>query len=535
MPTRETSWFLRAIVAVTLVAAASGPAFAQVKTASGLVEGTTDQATGVRTFLGIPFAAPPVGDLRWKEPQPVRPWDGVRQATSFAHRCMQGPIFGDMIFRDEPAEDCLYLNVWTPATSADAHLPVMVWIYGGGFQAGSTSEPRQDGSHLAQKGVVVVSLNYRLGVFGFMAHPELTAESPHHASGNYGLLDQVAALAWVKQNIAAFGGDPAKVTIFGESAGSFSVSALMASPVAKGLFAQAIGESGAFFTAGSQTLAPKDLATSERQGEKFAQAMGVPSLADLRAKPADEVLQAALKMQPWFSPNVDGYFMPADAYTIFAKGQQNDVPLLAGWNADEIRAAVTLAKQKPTPESFAAQVKQRFGEHADAILKAYPASNDQEALESAAALGSDMFIGYSTWKWVEMQNRTGHRPVHVYSFDRKVPVPPDNKVNGAPATSADIGARHAGEIEYVFGTLDSVPHVTWEPQDWSLSNLMMTYWSNFAKSGDPSGSGVPAWPAYAAPEYEVMHLDGDHSAATKDTRGPRYEAIDAMTETLRGK
>jgi para-nitrobenzyl esterase len=534
MSKRVSSWVLSWLMAMTLVLATAGAVAAQVRTATGLVEGTTDQATGVRSFLGIPFAAPPVGDLRWKAPAPPQPWDGTRQTTAFGHRCMQGPIFGDMIFRDEVSEDCLYLNVWTPARSADERLPVMVWIYGGGFQAGSASEPRQDGGHLAQKDVVVVSFNYRLGVFGFFAHPELTAESPHKASGNYGLLDQVAALQWVQKNIAAFGGNPNNVTIFGESAGSFSVSALMASPLAKGLFAKAIGESGAFFTAGPQTLAPKGLAASEQAGATFAQSMGAASLADLRSKPGDAVLQAALKGS-WFSPNVDGYMLPADAFTIFSAGKQNDVPLLAGWNADEVRGSVTLGKEKTTAESFAAQVKKRFSEDADAILEAYPASSDGQAIESAASLASDLFIGYSTWKWVEMQKATGHSPVYVYSFDRKIPIPPDTKVNGVTATSSDIGARHAGEIEYVFGTLDSVPKVTWQPEDRRLSDLMMTCWTNFARSGDPSSAGVPKWPAYAADQYQVMHLDGERSAAMPDARRPRYAVLDAMTEKLRGK
>ena len=449
---RVSSWVLCGLMAVTVIPATAGALAAQVRTAAGLVEGATDQTTGVRSFLGVPFAAPPVGDLRWRPPQPPAAWEGVRKATSFGPRCMQAPIFGDMIFRDEVSEDCLYLNVWTPARSADDRLPVMVWIYGGGFQAGSASEPRQDGSHMAQKGVVVVSFNYRLGIFGFFAHPELTAESPHKASGNYGLLDQVAALEWVRKNIAAFGGDPGNVTIFGESAGSFSVSALMASPLAKGLFEKAIGESGAFFTAGSQTLAPKDLAASEAAGEKFAQSAGAASLAELRAKPADAVLQAAIKGQ-WFSPNVDGYMLPTDAYAIFSAGRQNDVPLLAGWNADEVRGSVTLAKEKTTAASFSAKVKQRFGEDASAILEAYPASTDAQALESAASLASDLFIGYSTWKWVEMQKATGHSPVFVYSFDRKIPIPPDTKVErcrgdrrrhrGPPRRRDRVRLRHA--------------------------------------------------------------------------------------------
>jgi para-nitrobenzyl esterase len=469
------------------------------------------------------------GDRRWQAPQPVAPWQGVRKADAFGARCMQGRVFGDMVFRDEASEDCLYLNVWTPAKSAADRLPVMVWVYGGGFQTGSASEPRQDGERLAQKGVVVVSMNYRLGVFGFLSHPELTKESPHHASGNYGLLDQAAALTWVQQNVAAFGGDPKNVTIFGESAGSFSVSALMASPLSKGIVHRVIGESGAFFPGPQAGLPALPLAESEKAGAAFATSLGASSIAALRAKSADEVLKAITGPMTFrFSPNVDGYFMPAPAPSLFAAGKQAQVPLLAGWNADEVRASVVLGPQKPTAESFVAQTKTRFADHADALLKAYPASTDAEAVESAAALAGDLFIGYSTWKWLEVHAQTGGAPVYRYSFDRKIPIAPDTKVNGVVATSADIGARHAGEIEYVFGALESAPGVVWTPEDRALSDAIMTYWSNFARTGDPNGPGVPKWPTYAkGAGYPVIHLDAATTVSPDRQRG-RYELLDAI-------
>ena len=489
---------------------------------------------GCGSTRGIPFAAAPVGELRWQAPRPVAPWQGVRKATAFGNRCMQAPIFSDMIFRDEVSEDCLYLNVWTPAKAGTERLPVMVWIYGGGFQAGSASEPRQDGEKLAGKGVVVVSFNYRLGVFGFFAHPELTKESGHDASGNYGLLDQVAALQWVKKNIAAFGGDPGKVTIFGESAGSFAVSALMASPLSQGLFHRAIGESGAFFNSGSGALAPKTLAASEASGVTFAESLGATSLAALREKPSADVLQAANKGPGrWFSPMIDGYVLPRDVLAIYAEGKQSHVPLLAGWNADEVRSGVVLAKEKPTAASFVERTRKQFGTDADAILTAYPAGSDEEALESAASLGSDLFIAYATWKWIEMQRQTGGSPVYRYRFDRKVPIAPDTKVNGFAATAHDIGARHAGEIEYVFGALDSVPHVTWEEADRKLSDLMMSYWSNFARSANPNGAGLPKWPGYdEGTGDQVMHLDVQSQARPAADRA-RYEALDAITAKSR--
>ena len=514
------------------IAIMAAPVFAQVKTDAGVVEGTTNPA-GVRAFLGVPYAAPPVGALRWQAPQPVAPWTGVKQAATFGARCMQGSIFGDMVFRDQMSEDCLYLNVWAPASAAK--LPVMVWIYGGGFQAGSASEPPQDGSKLATKGVVVVSMNYRLGVFGFLAHPDLTKEASSHASGNYGLLDQIAALQWVKKNIAAFGGDPDNVTIFGESAGSFSVSALMASPLTKGLFQKAIGESGAYLAGPSGPLAPKRLSAAEAQGQKLGQALGAESIAALRAKSADDVLKATLAGGPgsWFSPGIDGYVLPDDPYTIFTGGQQQHVPLLAGWNLGEGRAGVTLAKEKVTAETFTKQTRERFKDAADAVLKVYPATNDAEAVESAAALAGDTFIGYGTWKWLDVHLATGDSPVYRYSFDRDRPIAPDTKVNGITATAKDIGARHAGEIEYVFGALSADAKAAWEPIDTTISEQMMGYWTNFAKTGTPNGPGLVEWPAYRASDgYQVMHI-GPTSKASADASRPRYVVLDQLAQHAR--
>jgi para-nitrobenzyl esterase len=402
----------------------------------------------------------------------------------------------------------------------------MVWIHGGGFQAGSASEPRQDGGRLARKGVVVVGVNYRLGVFGFFAHPALTKESGRGASGNYGLMDQVAALQWVRDNIAGFGGDPGNVTIFGESAGSFAVSALMASPLARDLFQRAIGESGAYL--GRHALEPETLAASEKNGTKFAASIGATSLAALRAKPGEEVLQAAVKFQPWFAPTIDKHVLPKDPNAIYAAGEQAPVPLLAGSNADEVRAGVVLGKERPTAKTFTEQVRTRYGAAADALLKVYPAGSDDEALESAAALAGDTFLAYATWKWTDVHGWTAAAPVYRYSFDRKIPVAPDTKVEGKPATAADVGARHAGEIEYVFGALDSQPKVPWEAADRQLSDLMMSYWSNFARAGDPNGSGLPKWPRYEGKNsYAVMHLDVT-SASRPDALRKRYEALDAV-------
>ena len=530
---RGTGWqspvaFVMMAVAVGGVVGGRGAGLTAARTASGMVEGMAGADGRIGIFRGIPYAAAPVGALRWQPPQPAASWQGARKAVAFGPRCMQANLYSDMIFRDEPSEDCLYLNVWTPATSASDRRPVMVWIHGGGFQAGSSSEPRQDGERLATKGVVVVSMNYRMGAFGFLAHPALTKESNPHASGNYGLLDVVAALRWVKQNIAAFGGDPSAVTIFGESAGSFAVSALMAAPAAQGLFHRAIGESGAYFTVGEESLVLQSHEESEARGLALARTLNADSASALRAASAADVLKAAGTFSDvYFSPNVDGNLLTTDVAATFAAGRQSHVPLLAGWNADEVRAGVVLAKKKQNAKSFADQLHMRFATAADSILKVYPAGSDAEALESAASLASDLFMGYPTWKWIETHAATSKAAVYRYSFDRKIPVAPDEQVDGVPATSADIGARHAGDIEYVFGMLTvALPRVAWTADDERLSDQMMSYWSNFAKTGDPNATGLPTWPRYQASDRQVQHLDVT-VRSSDDTARPRLLALDA--------
>lgn len=489
-----------------------------VRTASGTVRGKTSDDGQVRIFEGIPYAAPPVGPLRWRPPQPVRPWKGVRDATKFGARCMQGNVYGDMGFRDDgPSEDCLYLNVWTPAKDARANLPVMVWIYGGGFAAGASSEPRQDGTILAKKGVVVVSMNYRLGIFGFFAYPALAKESSHNASGNYGLMDQAAALEWVQRNIAAFGGNPHQVTIFGESAGSFSVSGLMASPLAHGLFERAIGESGAFLGKGPAT---KSLADSEADGEKFAESIGANSLQALRAVPASQLLNDVMKDNPFrFWPNVDGYYFPEDPHAIYAAGKQAHVPLLAGWNRDEGNYQMFFHKTDPTVPNYVAGAHLMFDDNAAEFLKLYPATTEEEAKRSAGDIAGDQFIAFGTWKWIEMQRTTGESTVYRYEFDDAPP---------QPAGQPSQGAYHSSEIEFVFEALPS-KNLPWRPEDEKLSDLMSTYWTNFAKTGDPNGSGLPYWPVYTPPEFHVMHLSFQ-PAAKPDAHRVRYQFLDKLKE-----
>jgi para-nitrobenzyl esterase len=521
----------RVATAVALAALTMPPlvsAQSPVKTDAGLVSGKDSPVAGVRAYLGIPYAADAGGANRWKAPQPAPKWNGVKAATEFGLPCIQPKVFGDIDFGERISEDCLSLNVWTDATSPTAKLPVMVWIHGGGFVAGGSSEARQDGSRLAAKGVVVVSMNYRLGLMGFFAHPELSKEAPYKASGNYGFLDQIAALQWVQKNVAAFGGDPGNVTIFGESAGSFAVSMLMASPLAKGLFHKAIGESGAGFPAGPQPpLGGASLASAEAEGQKFGASLNAPTLEALRAKTIKELLGTP----PFrFSPIVDGYAMPTPVAEVFAKGQQHKVPLLAGWNEDEIRSSVTLRPGKPTAESHKADITKRFGASADAFLKAYAAATDADAVDAAAALASDAFISYGTWKWLEVHRATSGQKVYRYRFDRDIPIEAGRMQNGAAVTAKDIGARHAGEIEYVFGQLDTVKDVTWAPEDRTLSNAIMEFWSSFAKTGTPKAAGQPAWPAFDKPGAGVMLL-GDTIRVAPEAHRDRYEAFDAYVKS----
>jgi len=517
----------------------------QVTVDSGRLKGAYNSDHSVLIFKGVPFAAPPVGNLRWRAPQPAKKWDGVRAADKFGPACLQTDVFGDILqfMRDaQPGEDCLNLTIWLPAsTKANSKLPVFLWYYGGGFVAGGNSEKRYDGEALAKKGIMVVEPNYRLGVFGFLSHPELTAESGRHSSGNYGLLDQVAALEWVVKNIAVFGGDPHNITVGGESAGSLSVSALMASPLSRNLFQKAIGESGAFFpaspTAGMQL---RPVSVTEQTGLKFAEAVGAKSLAELRAKPADELLQAAAAKFGngfAFGPNADGYYLPADAVSIYSKGEQGKVPLLAGWNADEGKAQVLLSPQKTTAASFKAMAEKRFGAAAAEFLKLYPASNDDEAIVSAETLSGDDFIAFSTWKWMDLHSKSG-APVYQYRFEQVPKAKPGEKIGTLAAEEA--GARHACEIEYVFETLQLAHEDTpWARDDFKISEAMATYWSNFVKTGDPNrvaraGKPLPNWPSYrggassdpSSDAYWVMHLSGKKLGAAPDNTRPRYLFLD---------
>jgi para-nitrobenzyl esterase len=498
----------------------------RVKIANGILEATAPPDSGVRSFKGIPFAQPPVGDLRWREPLPLKNWKGVRNADKFGPRCMQRTsATADYWFRsDGMSEDCLYLNVWTPARSDRERLPVLVYIFGGGFQNGDGSEPRYDGGNMARRGMVAVTVNYRTNIFGFFSHPELTKESPHHASGNYGLLDQVAALQWVQRNIQAFGGDPKRVTIAGESAGSISVSALMASPLSRELIAGAIGESGAMLS----SLPARPLAEAEQQGVQFATAAGASSLAALRAMTAEQIQDNAAKNPGIrFSTDLDGYFLPKPLAEIYAAREQAKVPLLAGSNSEEQGARGVLGTNEPTPENFANAVQKLYGENAAGILKAYAPSTPEEVIEAATDLASARFIAYGTWKWAVLQAKTG-APVYRYFYAHPRPRFLPAAARGGDAPAAPRGAVHSAEIQYVMGNLALDPRYAWTPEDHKLSELASAYFANFIKKGNPNGSSLPKWPVYTSEtHFQLMRLDLD-SHPEAEPHLNRYLALDAV-------
>ncbi|HKS95810.1 MAG TPA: carboxylesterase family protein [Terriglobia bacterium] len=507
----------RWIGAVVLSAAGllATAADAQVVTAvvtGGRVQGVV--ANGIAAYKGIPFAAPPTGENRWRAPQPVISWTGTKRADAFAPACVQDIAFAVRL--GAPAavgEDCLYLNVWTPAKTPGDMLPVMVWIYGGAFVGGGTNWPLYDGTHFAEQGVILVSVAYRVGAFGFLAHAELSRESGH-GSGNYGLEDQLAALRWVRDNIAQFGGDPHRVTIFGESAGGISVSMLAASPRAKGLFQGAISESGGSLAPPRTTPqgnggAPT-LKLAEANGARLLEALGANDIKSARALPADKVLAAAAKVPRGFWPTVDGYVIMGDQYVLYEAGRFNDTPVLIGTNSDE---GAAFTPPKVTPASYEKQIRDAYGEKADLILSVNPHATDAEAHTAAKNNFRDSVFAWSTWAWASLQSRKGRSKAYLYYFDHRTPASP-------------AGSSHATEIGFVFGNLSN-PVAPPGEADKALSALMSAYWVNFAKRGDPNGPGLPAWPAFSDAAPQVMHFDTSSSAREGVPNAQQLKALDA--------
>jgi para-nitrobenzyl esterase len=460
---------------------------ATVKVAEGWIQGAYEN--GLTVYKGIPFAAPPVGELRWRAPQPAPKRDTVLQALKFAPGPVQGgnPPSGK-------SEDCLYLNIWSPAKSATDKLPVLVWIYGGGFNFGATSEATYSGEKLAKKGVVLVSIAYRVGQLGFLSHPGLSAENPNHVSGNYGLLDMIAGLEWIQKNIAAFGGNPGKVTIFGESAGGIAVSMLCASPLAKGLFHGAISQSGGSFGPPRITTYPgenlKTLHDAEAAGEVYAKNAGYTSIADLRKLDADKL--PPVRGLAW--PIIDGYVIPDDQYKLYEAVKYNKVPILVGYNSDE---GASFAPPK-TIQDYATGVNSRYGKFAEALLKAYPAGAESVS-KTARDLARDAAFGWHTWSWARLQSASGKAKVFYYYFDQHPDYP-------AGSPKAGYGSPHGQEVAYVFEHLDKQNPQTTDT-DLAISDAMGTYWTNFAKYGNPNGKGMPQWPAFSQAKPVVMYFN----------------------------
>jgi para-nitrobenzyl esterase len=493
--------------------------FAQASTVrieSGKIQGSTIE--GLSVYKGVPFAAPPIGHLRWQEPQPAVAWAGVRAADAFAPACMQRDVSMPGETPPPVSEDCLYLNIWAPRTSR-MPLPVLVWIYGGGYSSGSASMPLYQGDKLARKGVIVITIAYRLGAFGYLAHPELTRESPHHSSGNYGLMDQIAALQWVHRNIKAFGGDPDRVTVGGQSAGAMSVSMLLASPRAKGLFRGAIAESGGLFE--PTQLAPSYLlANAERDGEHFASAVGAGSIDALRQMPADKLLGS--EAGAITHPVLESYNLPASPYEAFVSRHQNDVPVLIGSNAEEARALVNVAGVKAS--SYDSDITSAFGRLPPPLLNAYAHSTDAEARQARLDFERDLRFGWDMWAWARLQAAFSRNPVYYYYFQQKPPFPAGSIYGG-------WGASHYAELWYVFDHLDQSPW-RWTPADRTLSAAMSTYWTNFVKMGNPNGPGLPPWPPFTRGSAVVLHL-GDPIAIGNVSNLDGLKVFDAVYDSAR--
>lgn len=476
-------------VLIGLLFACSGALAIPTQTDCGMVQGV--QEDDILVYRGIPFAAPPLGELRWRAPEPVASWSGIRQADRFSSACMQTGSYPPDAPVEPTSEDCLYLNIWTPVERNGGSLPVMVWIYGGGLENGSGSTPLYAGDRLAKKGVVVVTFNYRLGVFGFLAHPDLSRESAQHASGNYGLLDQIAALRWVQRNVAAFGGDPHRVTVFGQSSGSISISVLVASPLSRELFQRAIGQSGGLFE--PLDLNPDfELAGAEETGRRFVARSGAPNLTALRLRAAAEVMKMP------FDPHaiIDGYVLNDSPYDAYRQHHQNPVPLLIGSNADE--GQFFIADRTITVRNFRQELNASFPSVLVWLLVPKAGATDAEARAAAAAIHRDLRFRWDMWRWARLAAEDKRNPIFYYEFRRTPPYPSDSRYAG-------MGATHGTEMAYVFDHLDQ-QSVPWTARDRALASAMSTYWTNFAKSGDPNGAGLPAWPPFDASGHKLMAL-----------------------------
>jgi para-nitrobenzyl esterase len=527
--------FFITLAAMFLTIGASAQDAPQAQTGNGILEGINE--SGIKVFKGVPFAAPPVGNLRWAAPQPVQKWDGIRKADEFGPNPMQENVFGDMMFGTKKmSEDCLYLNIWTPAKTMDEKLPVFIYFNGGGLMAGSGSEPRYAGLSMARRGIVAITANYREGIFGFFAHPQLSKETSYKGSGNYGFLDQAAAIKWVKDNISAFGGDPDRITIMGESAGSMSVSALMASPLTRSLISQAMASSGSVL--GSRPVL--SLKEAEEAGVETTKRLGCKSIKDLRALSADELMKrAAVKSVP--SYNIDNYFFTEQPAETYAKGEQAQVPCLIGNNSSEMVPAYILQGKPATIENLKPIVEKAFNVSADKLLPMYGINTDADIMKLPGyQLAGDIFIAYATWKWMDVQQQTCSKPVYRYVFCRPRPdMVIKNKEAGlaggvqdkksdAPAAPKIPGAIHSADIEYEMGNLSTNNVFAWNADDYAVSDIFQSYYANFIMTGNPNGLGLPEWtPINGQAVAPVMQIDVNTYLKADPQMENRYKLIDS--------
>ncbi len=529
---RQLFSFLTASVLMASCAGNSGNPL-QVSTLNGVVEGL-ELKGGIRAYLGVPFAEPPVGDLRWVAPQPKKNWDGVLSTKEFGPDPMQLPIFGDMAFRGKGiSEDCLYLNIWTSAKSDKDGLPVLIYFNGGGLMAGSGSEPRYDGAQIAREGVIGVTANYREGVFGYFAHPELSAEADYKGSGNYGFLDQVQAIKWVRDNIRAFGGDPERITIVGESAGSFSVSLLMVSPLSKNDFA------GAMLSSGAEVMPYNavSLKEAEAEGLKMLQDKGLANLKEARNVSADS-------LQKLFFPSMksvvlDGYFMVESPDSVFARGGQSQVPLLAGWNSLEG------VPSDPTVSGYKDKMRPVFGDMTDEIFEAYGILEDKDVMATPGfTLASDMFTGFPTWKVCDYHARTSNKSVYRYKYNHPRPQVSDKMGDKTTALAGGVrektdeeksqkpqiapGAVHSADIEYAMGNLATNGYFDWQEEDYAVSKTFLSFYANFCKTGNPNGDGLPTWTPInnSLDNAPVMQIDVESKEVASSALERAYRTLE---------
>jgi para-nitrobenzyl esterase len=521
---RMSTTFAHKILLLAIAFWSASQVFGQIETvkvAGGQLRGVVKE--GIASFKGIPFAAPPVGALRWKTPQPVQPWTGVKNADSFAPAPIQPELYAKLLGATSVSEDCLYLNVWTPAKRSDEKLPVMVWIHGGALVAGATGDPTIDGTKLARKGVVLVTVAYRLGPFGFLAHPLLSAESGK-GSGNYGIQDQIAGLRWVKENIAQFGGDPLCVTIFGESAGAISVSILVVAPPAKGLFHRAIAQSGVSMAAfrqtdegASATLPVRTLKAAEALGDKLLAKLSAKDIEAARAASADAVQKAADGWSPMAVE--DGEIIIGDPYELYQAGRFHDTPVLAGFNSDD-GGFISLFYGGVKADVFEKNVRSGLGPAGDAVLAQYPHATDAQADQSTRDMVRDLAFGWPTWAWAGLQTKMGKNKAYVYYMDHL----PSSPVSGV---------AHGAEVPYVFGNLGGYLKPS-APEDFAVSDKIGAYWVHFAKSGDPNGPGLPTWPAFDEKSNDAMIFGKTIEPKTFPNRAT-IQALDVYFAWLRAQ